>query len=259
MTENRITLFDIPIDNLSIEDAINKIIQRLAGEGAVRIYFVNAHGVNVSRIDSEYLHILQKGDCIFADGVGMRWAARAMGTPLLDNVNGTDLFPRLCPLLQESSFRVFLLGAELGVAQKMAEEICKNYPGLAISGWHHGYFSPQEEEEVIQKIRAVKTDLLLAALGVPKQEKWLDEHLHKTGARVGIGVGGLFDFYSNRIPRAPRWMRKMGLEWLYRLYREPKRLWRRYVLGNGYFLLLLVAAYLKIPLDKLDKFKPRLD
>jgi len=259
MTENRITLFDIPIDNLTMERAVKKILHCLAGDKVTRIYFVNAHCVNVSRHDDDYRQILQRGDGVFADGVGMRLAARAMRTPLLDNVNGTDLFPRLCPPLRESGFRTYLLGAEPGVAQKMADEIGKKYPGVTICGWHHGYFSPNEEEDVIKKIRTAKTDLLLAALGVPKQEKWLDEHLHETGARVGIAVGGLFDFYSGRIPRAPRWMRRMGLEWLYRLYREPKRLWRRYALGNGYFLLLLAAAYFHIPLDKIDKFKPRID
>jgi len=112
---------------------------------------------------------------------------------------------------------------------------------LVVSGCHDGFFSPQEETEVIRHIAHSGADLLLVALGVPRQDLWIAQHLRETGVTVAMGVEGLFDFYAGRIPRAPQWLREMGLEWLYRLYQEPGRMWRRYLLGNSIFLGRVLA------------------
>ena len=122
--------------------------------------------------------------------------------------------------------------------------LAKNFPGLELAGWQHGYFSAEEEAKVIEDIRRSGADLVLVALGAPRQELWIRRCLGKLGAKVVIGVGGLLDFYSGRIPRAPRWIRKLGMEWCYRLYQEPRRLWRRYLVGNVVFLVRLAMIRL---------------
>jgi len=241
MIIERINLFDIPICNVSLEEAVDIILRHLENGKAIRIYFVNAHCVNLSREDSDYFRILQEADYVFADGVGMQLAAKVMGKPLRDNVNGTDLYPRLCESLSTKSYRMFLLGAEAGVAEQTKLCTEEEYPHINICGVHHGYF-PDEDEGVVRYIQEAQAELLLVAMGVPRQEKWIEVNYQKVGAKVTIGVGGLFDFYSRKTPRAPRWMRMIGLEWLFRMYQEPQRLWRRYLLGNCKFLWLIIKG-----------------
>ena len=171
-------------------------------------------------------------------------AGKVLGRPVRDNVNGTDLFPRLAAALQGRGKRIYLLGGRPGVAEGVARWLAKNYPGVELAGWRHGYFSAEEEAKVLEDVRRSGADLVLVALGAPRQELWIRRHLPKLGAKVAMGVGGLLDFLSGRIPRAPRWIRKLGLEWCYRLYREPGRLWRRYLVGNVVFLVRLARMRL---------------
>ncbi len=232
-----VTLFDIPICNVTLQEAAEMILECSRKEGTTQVFFVNAHCVNVARRDTEYLRILQNADLVFGDGAGIQWASRVLGTPLIDNVNGTDLYPWLCQLSQEHKCCFFLLGAEPGVAEKMIEASLSVYPGMIFAGYQHGYYQEQEEMNVLEFIRNSHPDILFVALGVPKQEKWIEEHASVTGAKVCVGVGGLFRFYSKQIPRAPLWMRRMGVEWFHRLCKEPRRLWKRYLLGNLIFIL----------------------
>jgi N-acetylglucosaminyldiphosphoundecaprenol N-acetyl-beta-D-mannosaminyltransferase len=167
-----------------------------------------------------------------------------LGQPVRDNVNGTDLFPRLAAALEGSGKRIYLLGGRPGVAEGVAGWLARNYPGVELAGWRNGYFSAEEETTVIEDIRRSGADVVLVAFGAPRQDLWIRGNLSKLGAKVVIGVGGLLDFFSGRIPRAPRWIRKLGIEWCYRLCQEPKRLWRRYLLGNVVFLARLARIRL---------------
>jgi N-acetylglucosaminyldiphosphoundecaprenol N-acetyl-beta-D-mannosaminyltransferase len=142
----------------------------------------------------------------------------------------------LCAALAGSGKRIYLLGGQPGIADKVAKWIETHTPGLTVCGTRDGYFRPQDEASVVAEIAASQPDLLLVALGVPRQEMFIAEHLGEFNCQVAIGVGGLFDFYSGLRQRAPVWMRKSGLEWLYRLSLEPKRLAKRYLLGNPLFL-----------------------
>jgi N-acetylglucosaminyldiphosphoundecaprenol N-acetyl-beta-D-mannosaminyltransferase len=146
------------------------------------------------------------------------------------------LFPRLCAALAGTSHRVFLLGARPEVVAGVRDWIAQHHPSVTVCGSRDGYFNAAEEPQVIADIAAARADLLLVALGAPHQEKWIARCLAATGVKLAIGVGGLFDFYSGRIPRAPQWLRELGGEWLYRLYQEPRRMWRRYLVGNVVFL-----------------------
>jgi N-acetylglucosaminyldiphosphoundecaprenol N-acetyl-beta-D-mannosaminyltransferase len=136
------------------------------------------------------------------------------------------------------------LGAKAEVVQGLVDWIRTHHPGVQIAGYHHGYFDPNDENRVIESIRDSGAHLLLVAFGAPRQDVWINRRLGETGTRVAIGVGGLFDFYSGRLPRAPLWMREIGFEWLYRMLQEPGRLWKRYLIGNCVFLFRVLKEKL---------------
>lgn len=229
-------------DNLTMAEAIGTIVTRIRRRESTRVAFVNADCLNLAVQRPAYRVALDTADLVLVDGVGMRIAGRLLGRPVRDNVNGTDLFPGLCGALEPFGARVFLLGAAPGVAERVCDWIGDRFPGIQVVGCQHGYYAPEESAEVVEAIRDARPDLLLVAFGAARQEPWLAHNLAATGATVGIGVGGLFDFFSGRIPRAPVWMRRAGLEWVFRLYQEPRRLWRRYLVGNATFLLRVLQV-----------------
>ena len=203
---------------------------------------MNADCVNIAASDETYRNRLAAMDWVFVDGIGMRIAGRLLNQPVRGNVNGTDLLPRLCAALATHGRSLYLLGGRPGVAEAAADWARTRYPGLRIAGTRHGYFGADDTDSVVAEIHATRPDVLLVAMGVPIQEAWMERHASATGATVTLGVGGLFDFYSGRIPRAPVWMREIGLEWVYRLMQEPGRMWRRYVIGNPLFLRRALGA-----------------
>jgi N-acetylglucosaminyldiphosphoundecaprenol N-acetyl-beta-D-mannosaminyltransferase len=231
----RIEIGGLPIDNLTMEGALDAMMERLATGTRTRLYFVNADCVNVGQRDPEYRSAVRHGDLVFADGSGMRLAGRILGTPVADNVNGTDFFPRACERLAGGGHRVFLLGGRPGVARKVRQWVRANHPGLEICGTHHGYFDRTQSHAIAARIRRSGADVLLVAFGAPAQEKWIAANFELSGVTVALGEGGLFDFFSGEMPRAPLWMRRAGVEWIYRFWREPRRLWKRYWVGNFVF------------------------
>jgi N-acetylglucosaminyldiphosphoundecaprenol N-acetyl-beta-D-mannosaminyltransferase len=231
-----IELRGIRLVNLALQEALDAIDGALAARLPTRIAFVNADCANLAARHPDYRDHLAACDWVFVDGSGMRLAGKIMLQPVRDNVNGTDLFPLLCERLASQGRRLFLLGARPGVAAATADWARARFPGLQIAGTRHGYYTPEEEADVLAEIRASRTDVVLVAFGALRQEAWIARHLADSGATVAIGVGGLFDYYSGRIPRAPLWMRRCGIEWIFRLIQEPGRLWRRYLVGNAVFL-----------------------
>ncbi|GGI67227.1 exopolysaccharide biosynthesis polyprenyl glycosylphosphotransferase [Shewanella gelidii] len=196
--------------------------------------FVNADCVNISHRNATYREQLNRCEHLLADGSGVRLASLWHGFGLKDNLNGTDLFPALCKQASEQGHRIFLLGGQDGIAETAANNMLKRFPELQIAGTHHGFFS--DATPIIEQINQSQADILLVAMGAPKQDLWIAEHTSQLNVAIAIGVGGLFDFYSNRISRAPMWLRHIGMEWIWRLVQEPQRMWRRYILGNPIFL-----------------------
>ncbi|MFQ5749770.1 MAG: WecB/TagA/CpsF family glycosyltransferase [Planctomycetota bacterium] len=238
--DRRARILGIRIHNLTMEESLQAILSRLDRPGAGQVSFVNAHCANLAWKDPEYRRILDTSDLVFADGIGMQVAGRILGCPIRDNVNGTDLFPRLCAILEGTGKRVFLLGGRDGVAAGVRGWIARHHPGTVVCGIQNGFFSLAEEDQIVARIRDARADVLLVALGVPAQEKWIARVQADTTARLAFGVGGLFDFYSGRIPRAPGWMQRSGVEWVWRLAQEPGRMWKRYLLGNFTFLFCVL-------------------
>ncbi len=235
-TPASLNIHGIRLVNLSMDESLAAIEAALVAGQPTRVSFVNADCVNIAAVNATYRKSLATTDWVFIDGIGMRIAGKIMGQRVRDNVNGTDLFPRLCESLAQQGRRLFLYGAQPGVAAATAEWAQAHYPGLQIAGTAHGYHGAQDESAIVTTIRDSRADVVLVALGAPRQEQWIESNMTATGATIAIGVGGLFDYYSGRIPRAPLWMRRLGIEWLFRLIQEPRRLWRRYVVGNVIFL-----------------------
>jgi len=232
-----INLFNVPIMNTTIAETIDYIIHQAQQDEPITLAFVNADCLNIAYKNQLYKQVLQKTTRVLADGSGIRLACRFLKVQLCDNVNGTDLFPQLCEKLTKTSISIYLLGGFPKVAQMAADHMQKQHIGLKIAGTQHGYYAKIEEPQLIENINQSGAQILLVAFGAPKQELWIDQHRHQLKPTICIGVGGLFDFYSERIlRRAPLWMRELGLEWLWRLLQESARLWQRYLIGNPLFL-----------------------
>lgn len=234
-------ILGVRLHNLTMAGTVERIVGWLDGAAPRQVAFVNADCLNRCRGDVEYRGVLNMAHLTLADGSGARLAGRVLRQPIRENVNGTDLFPQLCGALEGTSHGVFLLGGKPGVAEGVRDWIRRHHPAVRVAGLRHGYFSAEEEPVVAAEVRASGASLLFVALGAPRQDMWIRRHLAACGARVAIGVGGLFDFYSGRIPRAPMWLREMGLEWVYRFWQEPGRMWKRYWVGNFAFLTRVVA------------------
>lgn len=234
--EDELDILGLHVDNFTLDECIRKSILQLYVNEPNRLCFVNADCANSAYKDDEYRHVINSAGMVLADGIGMKLAGRLLRQDIRENVNGTDMFPRLCRDLETTGKKIFLLGGKPGVAEGVRDWIRSHYPQTIVCGYQHGYFSAEENAAVVEKIRKSGTDLLLVAFGAPRQDLWIAENLEATGARLGVGVGGLFDFFSGRIPRAPQWMRDIGMEWFYRFLQEPRRMWKRYFIGNFVFL-----------------------
>jgi exopolysaccharide biosynthesis WecB/TagA/CpsF family protein len=244
---NDVTLFDLQVANTNMGNALDWISRRVRSRQKTLLNFVNAHCLNTSCKNAAYRRVLRQSHRLLPDGSGVKLALRFQGIALQENLNGTDLFPHLCRKAAEQGLSLYLLGAGPGVAAQAAGNMLKRYPHLKIAGTRDGFFSAAEEDEVIATINRSGADILLVAMGVPRQELWLARHLDKLDTAVNMGVGGLFDFYSERISRAPLWLRKSGMEWVWRLLQEPGRMWRRYIIGNPEFVMRawLDARYIR--------------
>ncbi len=204
-----------------------------------RVYFVNAHTLNLAAEDETYRAVLNAADCVFGDGTGVRWAARLQGVRVRDNVNGTDLVPELLQATAGRGYRYFLLGAEESIVQRAACNAAERFPGWTLAGWHHGFLNAELDRHVVRQIHAARPHLLLVAQGNPIQERWIHEHAPELDVPVAMGVGGLFNFWSGAVPRAPRWMRRWGIEWVWVLAQQRHKA-RRYLVGNPKFLFRAV-------------------
>ncbi|USD29186.1 WecB/TagA/CpsF family glycosyltransferase [Pseudoalteromonas sp. SCSIO 43201] len=227
-------VFGLSFSNCQMEEAVSWVLDSTASQTCRTAFFINANSINLAAENSALRSALKSSNRNFIDGSGMRLAVRKVGVQLADNCNGTDMLPQLCERMEASGKSVFLLGAKPGVAEKAAQSLRQTYPNLRIAGSHHGYFD--DDEAVIAQINQSKADIVLVALGSPRQEIWLDSNKHKLEACCALAVGGLFDFFSGDVPRAPLWLRELGLEWVWRLIQQPKAKFHRYVIGNPIFL-----------------------
>ncbi|WP_051311562.1 WecB/TagA/CpsF family glycosyltransferase [Zooshikella ganghwensis] len=223
--EKKNHLLGIPFSNIDLQTALNLVGEILDQTIHSNLFFINAHCINTSYSNIEYKKALQKASIIFPDGSGVSYACKMLGGSLTENLNGTDLFPHFCSLFSEKNKSIYLLGAKPGTVERLEEWIENHYPSLNVVGKQHGYFPDSKTDAIIDQINQSGADILFVAFGVPKQEIWISQNEHKLNTILNIAVGGLFDFYGKNVSRAPFFMRKLGIEWIWRLIQEPTRMW----------------------------------
>ncbi|MCO6187096.1 WecB/TagA/CpsF family glycosyltransferase [Rhizobium sp. L1K21] len=213
--------------------------------GQTVISFLNANNANLMMRDEGYKDVLSR-QIVFPDGVGVDIASRALhGEYFPANLNGTDFVPALLTFMEQKK-RVGLIGAAPGVAERAAKNFARHTPWHEFIAVSDGYFDTEKDSaEIMKRVAELKLDILLVAMGSPKQEKWVDQYVRPQHARLVLSVGALFDFTAGTVERAPEWVRRARLEWCHRLVLEPTRLWRRYILGNPVFLMHVLVAALK--------------
>lgn len=241
---SRVPLFGIPIDNLTEQELFAQIAALVERRQPAQVCYVNADCVNKAFGNKAYRMLLETSDLVYADGMGVVFASWFIGQPLKARLTGADIFPGLCRLCAERGYRIFIVGGEPGIVDRAVANIQRDHPDLRIVGTHHGFLSPGESAALVQRIRQAQPDILLVGMGAPRQEMWIRDHMEELGVPVQWGVGALFDYYAERFPRAPVWMRNIGLEWLFRLILEPQRLWKRYVIGNVVFAMRVGFLFL---------------
>ena len=221
----QIKLYGVKIDNVTVNEAVYRVL-RTTGEPCV-VFTPNALMLERARRDASLAKLLNRASLSLPDGAGVLWAAEKMGTPLCERVAGIDFGAALLSRAERAGLRVFLLGGDDGVAERAAEKLRKKHPRLCICGTTWGYFERTGEEnmQIISYIRACRPDILFVCMGFPVQENWVTENLcHLTDIRVIACLGGSLDVWAGDISRAPAWMSRMGMEWFWRMLRQPKRL-----------------------------------
>ncbi len=238
---------------LTFNQALDLLVDLTRGDE--QAYAVTANVDHVVRYHRcpELRSIYTKADVVLADGTPLVWASKLLGTPLPERVAGSDLFPALCGRAAENNLTVFLFGGDPGTADRAAEVMCARHPRLRVAGTHcpdYGFEQDQAaSQNAIDIVRTACPDILFVGLGSPKQEKWIVANRAKVGAKLSIGVGISFSFVSGDVRRAPRWVQRIGLEWAHRLIQEPGRLWKRYLVDDVAFLVLvfrgIIARFLR--------------
>jgi N-acetylglucosaminyldiphosphoundecaprenol N-acetyl-beta-D-mannosaminyltransferase len=228
MTISRRCILGIPVDGYTFQTWLDQIDTWLKEDSAKlhHICTVNPEFVMIAQQNHAFFNLLQRVDVCLADGVGLLLAAKYLGKPLPERVTGSDGLVYLAEQASQKGWRLFLLGAAEGVAQQAADKLTERYPTLQIAGVYAGSPRSEEAAEIIERVNASHADILLVAYGAPRQDLWIDQHRNELKVKVAMGVGGSYDFIAGIVPRAPQTMQRLGLEWLYRLYREPWR-WRR--------------------------------
>lgn len=221
---NKINVLGVEFDNLSMNEATNQIIDFIrTGSKVHKVYTANPEFVMLADKNKNFKDVLNQGELVVPDGIGVVIASKLLKTPLKERVAGYDLVLQVFEKMQDQGLRVYFLGSSPGVAALAAKKIKSKYKGLRIVGTRNGYFMKEEEKTIVEEINQREPDILLVGLGAPKQERFIHQYQEVLKAKVCIGVGGALDGFSGRIKRAPKWMIRLNLEWLYRLLKQPKR------------------------------------
>jgi len=234
--KNKVIVLGVPITLYTPEGGIAHIESLIAKERSNLVVLANAYTLNLAYEDEDYKRILQNASLVLRDGAGASWAIKRQGINPGHNFVGTDFIPDFCKATQDKGYKFYLLGDEKGVAEKAGEKLKQKIPSIKIVGYHHGFFDEKESDKIIAGINKVEPEILLIGMGNPRQEKWALANLDKLEVSVIIGVGALFKYLSGEVKRAPKWMLKHNMEWVFRLVTEPKRLWKRYIIGNPKFI-----------------------
>lgn len=247
MTIPRANILGVGVSAINMEMALRTIEEWIARQEPHYVCVTGVHGVMESWRDGELRRTHNAAGLVTPDGMPLVWLSRFMGFRQVERVYGPDLMLAVCERSATRGYRQFFYGGAPGVAEKLASRLQSRFPGLQVAGFYSPPFralTPEEDRTVAERINVAKPSILWVGLSTPKQERWMAEHVTRLNAPVLIGVGAAFDFHAGHKRQAPRWMQQGGLEWLFRLLMEPRRLWRRYLINNPWFLWLVLLQAL---------------
>lgn len=240
LTKTRLQFLNTAVDNLTMQETLQEVQLAVKNHRQIHHTVVNAGKIVALQTDEKLQESVNNADLINADGQAVVWASKILKKPLKERVAGIDLFVNLLEMAHQNHYSVYLLGAKPEILESLVHQLGEKYsPGL-IAGFHHGYFAAAEEEEIAKKINESGAKFLFVAITSPKKEIFLNTYKnHLKNLNFIMGVGGSFDVLAGKTKRAPIWMQNAGLEWFYRFIQEPKRMWKRYLIGNSKFIALV--------------------
>lgn len=243
MQKDRIELLGCPIDRLTMEETVARCVEWIRRERQPHLLCgANASAITAMQTDTALKHAICGADLVQPDGMAVVWASRLLGMAVPEKVSGVDLMDRLLAAASAHCLRVFFLGAKEQVVRRLVEVSHERYPGALVAGFQNGYFPRHEQPDVVRKIRDSNADMLFVGMPTPFKEVWCHENKEALGVPVILGVGGSFDVHAGFVRRAPRWMQMWGLEWSWRLLMEPRKMWKRYLVSNCKFILMVLGA-----------------
>lgn len=249
LSSARCRLLGCPLDRLSPEQVLSRIYQAIRSSEPLRVEGLNVSKIVQARRDRTLLAALEEAEVVHLDGVGVALGGRILGYRLPPRRTGCDLMSDLMPQAAREGYRVYLLGATAAVVSEVADKLRRQFPNLQVVGVRDGYFRADEEAAVVEDIRSKSVDLLFVGISSPKKEVFVSRWWQLLGVKVSLGVGGSFDVLSGKVKRAPLWVQHMGLEWLFRLLQEPRRMAYRYLTTNAIFAALLLSEMIGLSTD----------
>ncbi len=240
-------ILGVNVNAITMADAISTIQEWIKKKQSHYVCVTPVDVVMEAQKDKGFRDIINSAGLVTPDGMPLVWLSRLKGCKRAERVYGPDLMLEVCSVAQAKGYSSFFYGGADGIPQRLKDSLRRRFPRLNVVGTYSPPFRPlttQEDEDVVRMINGFSPDIVWVGIGAPRQEKWMASHLGRLNARVLIGVGAAFDFLSGAKRQAPRWMQRSGLEWLFRLIAEPRRLWRRYLIGNTAFVWLILKEYI---------------
>ncbi len=242
---DKVNILGVKVSKVSVKDAVDKIMQFLNEPKLHSVFTPNSEIIMAAYKDEEFKKVLNRSELLTADGIGVVYASRILKNPIEERAAGYDISCALLERIKGTSYKIFLFGGKPGVAELAKENIEKKYPGVNIAGMRNGYFKAEDEPEIVKEMNESGADIVFVCLGAPKQEKWIDAHRDELTPRVALGVGGSLDVLAGTAMRAPEFYCKHGLEWFYRLMKQPSRAGRMMALPKFGFTVLIKGRKFK--------------
>lgn len=233
---NRYRILNTYVNSISMTETLDAVERIIKNRKPTQHVVINASKVNLMKEDKELKKIVNSCPLINADGASIVWAAKVLGIPLKERVTGIDLFLNLVHLANKKGYKIYLFGAMEEIIVKVKQIFEEQYPNIQIVGYRNGYFTEADEPEIVKNMANSGADMMFVAFSSPKKEYWVNKYIKQLNIPFVMGVGGSFDVVAGKTDRAPKWMQKHALEWFYRFIQEPRRMWKRYIIGNAKFV-----------------------
>lgn len=239
--DKRVKFLNTYVDALTMEETLERIQEYIDNKACVQHVVINAGKINLMQEDEDLTNIINECPLINADGQSIVWGSKILGNELPERVAGIDIFTELVRISADKGYKPYFFGAKEEVVTEVVRRFKEQYPKLEVAGYRNGYFTSEESKEIAEDIKNSGADILFVAFSSPMKEFWIREHMGIMNVPFAMGVGGSFDVVAGKTSRAPKWMQNCGLEWFHRFIQEPRRMFKRYIVGNMKFVKLVLA------------------